>query len=59
MIALQNEKIALDIRSGSFCIYDKKTFKCLSSGDVDGFAFNGDHEKMTKWAKDKFKALSK
>lgn len=57
MILLETEKMALDVREGSFCIYDKETFHAISSGYVDGLAFGGCHEKMTKWAKDKFEQL--
>ena len=58
MIALENEKIALDVRSGSFCIYKKSDHSCLSSGDVDGVAFNGNFKKMSDWAKGKFIQLA-
>ena len=59
MITRQNEKIALELRTGSFCIYVKETLECLSSGDVDSVAFDGNEEKMVNFADSKFTQLSK
>ena len=59
MIAKQNNKIALDVRQGSFCIYVKETLECLSSGDVESSLFEGDYEKMSDFAQSKFEELAK
>ena len=58
MILMSNEKMSLDVRSGSFCIYENESLKCLSSGDIYGNAFTGDHEAMVDFAKEKFNQLS-
>ena len=59
MIAKQNNKIALDKRQGSFCIYVKETLECLSSGEVDYSIFEGKFEKMSDFADSKFDQLAK
>lgn len=58
MIMLSNEKISLDVRSGSFCIYENETHDCLYSGEVDSAMFGGDYEKMVSKAKRTFASLS-
>lgn len=58
MIMTQNEKIALDVRKGSFCIYEKETMNCLSSGDIDNATFRGCEEKMVDFAWDEFNKLA-
>lgn len=58
MILMSNEKLSLDVRSGSFCIYENESLKCLSSGDIYGNAFTDDHEAMVKFAEQKFSDLS-
>lgn len=58
MVLMSNDKISLDVRSGSFCIYENESLKCLSSGDIYGNAFTNDHEAMVEFAKQKFNDLS-
>ena len=59
MIAKQNNKIALDKRQGSFCIYVKETLECLYSNEVESSLFEGDFEKMSDFADSKFDQLAK
>lgn len=58
MILMSNDKLSLDVRSGSFCIYENESLECVSSGDIYGNAFTDDHEAMVKFAKQKFNDLS-
>ena len=58
MILMSNEKISLDVRSGSFCIYENESLNCLSSGDIYGNAFADDYESMVEFAEQKFKELA-
>ncbi len=58
MILMSDDKISLDVRSGSFCIYNNETLECLSSGDIYGNAFTNDIESMVEFAKEKFKQLA-
>lgn len=59
MSALINskKKIALDIRSGSFCIYSTDTLQVISTGTLEGFRNN--HESMRIWAIKKYDELCK
>ncbi len=58
MILMSNDKLSPDVRSGSFCIYENESLKCLSSGDIYGNAFTNDYESMVEFAEQKFKDLS-
>lgn len=53
----EEKKIALDIRSGSFIIYNTESLKSLSYGTLESFRNN--HENMRKWAIQKFDGLCK
>ena len=54
MAQLTKSGITIDIRGGSFCIYDSESLETLSCGDVDSFKT---HEHMRVWAMSRFDTL--
>ena len=56
MAQLTKSGIAIDIRAGSFCIFEAESLKTLSCGDVGSFKT---HEHMRVWAMARFDQLAK
>ena len=54
MAQLTKSGITVDIRGGSFCIFDSESLKTLSLGEVETFRT---HEHMRAWAMSRFDQL--